>query len=179
MSETSIILLYSTRSNACDLFREKFIRAIANMHSVCIDSQYVRNKITNSNIIVKQVPCILVVNSNGGIETYNGKHAFNLMSSLTRPQHRENTATTEVFVPPEDFMSMKTPIEAQNHTNSAVNKSVDRRDGYGIDVSDESQIKVIKGVKSANSAPDLMTTAQAMQKARELDMENIRPVSSE
>jgi hypothetical protein len=179
MSETSIILLYSTRSNACDLFREKFIRSIANIHTVCIDSQYVRCKIRDSNIILKQVPCILVVNSNGSIETYNGNHAFNYMSSLTRPTHRE-IPTTEIFVPKEEFISMKTtPIDAHQQTHSVIGKSVDRRDGYGIDVSDESQIKVIKGVKSANSAPDLMTTAQAMQKARELDMENIRPVSSE
>jgi len=90
---------------------------------------------------VKQVPCILVVNSNGSIETYNGKHAFNFMSSLTRPQHRENMSTGEMFVPPENFMSMKTPIEIQHQTNITGGKMVDRRDGYGIDVSGSAKIK--------------------------------------
>ncbi len=183
MNETSIILLYSSNSKACNLFMEQFSRSIVNIHTVCIDSSYVRNRIVESNIIVKHVPCIMVVNSIGTVETYNGRHAFNFMSSLETTSNRnEDISNSEMFVPANDLMSMKTPIVISHSSKNNVNNkatTTDMRNAYSLDVSDESQIKVIKGVKSATSMPDLMTTAQAMQKARELDMENTRPVSND
>lgn len=98
------VLLYSKYSASSkklmDLMRMSQIdfTTMFSLQSLCIDNEQIREKILkNEQINVTSVPCILVIYPDGGIEKYDGMHAFEWVEQIIQkvnppmpepPQHR-------------------------------------------------------------------------------------------
>lgn len=121
-SKYSILLYskYSTQSKKIlDLMTSSNINftSTVNLRNLCIDSKVVRDRIKNSKINIKYVPCILTIYSNGFVEKYDGMNAFNwveeVIKQLTPP-------------PPPPVIQQQPPIKKQV-------KFVEEADNYADD----------------------------------------------
>jgi hypothetical protein len=88
-TNTDIILIYSNYSNNSKQLYELIktpsfnLIELLKINELCIDSQFVRNRIIKSKLIkILYVPCILVVHSDGGVEQYDGSNAFNWANEI-------------------------------------------------------------------------------------------------
>lgn len=96
MTQQLSVLLYSQYSPSSKRFLEllkqspvDFTNTIG-LNSLCVDNEEIRKKITDSiHIEIQNVPCILLVYSDGGVEKYDGSNAFRwaeeIMNKYTPP----------------------------------------------------------------------------------------------
>lgn len=99
MSLNFSILLYSKYSSKCkklfDILNKNNINLT--ITSVCIDNKKIRRRVINDKMfLVKEVPTIINIYSNGGAEKYEGIKAFELIESLIVPQQNNYPTKTEV-----------------------------------------------------------------------------------
>jgi hypothetical protein len=89
MESQSTILLYSKYSQ----YSNKLIKLIeesntdfvknVNLTNLCVDNEDVRKRILKSkNIIIQNVPCILILYNDGGVEKYEGDDAFKWVEEI-------------------------------------------------------------------------------------------------
>ena len=102
MSLNFSILLYSKYSSKCkklfDILNKNNINLT--ITSVCIDNKKIRRRVINDKMfLVKEVPTIINIYSNGGAEKYEGIKAFELIESLIVPQQNNYPTKTEVEKP--------------------------------------------------------------------------------
>ena len=75
------ILLFSKYSPQCKKFIDMISNSgvnFSNLKSVCIDNEQVRKRVlSNKQFNIKIVPSVLLIYSNGNVETYEGVNAFN------------------------------------------------------------------------------------------------------
>ena len=85
------VFLYSKYSSFCKRIFDTFAThnvdtdklSSIRFHTVCIDNDKIRKRILeNAKIEVESVPCILSIYTNGGVEKYEGGHAFKWVESL-------------------------------------------------------------------------------------------------
>ena len=82
------ILVYSNYSSSCKKFAEivRFNAEILNqltMKELCIDNKEIRNRIKMAKKIdIREVPCILNIYKDGGIEKFEGQHAFRWLETI-------------------------------------------------------------------------------------------------
>jgi len=78
MNTSHVIFLNSETSKNCHKIRELIKQYGISVSKVDIDNEKIREQVLNSKTMsVKQVPCILVVFSNGTVEKYEANDAFN------------------------------------------------------------------------------------------------------
>ena len=83
------VLLYSKYSNLSkdltDLIQSSGVdfEKHLSLQFLCIDNEKIRKRITNNKQInITSVPCILLIYSDGGIEKYDGNHAFEWVNDI-------------------------------------------------------------------------------------------------
>jgi hypothetical protein len=85
------VFLYSKYSSFCKRIFDTFATnnidtdklSSIRFHTLCIDNDKIRKRIVeNAKIEVESVPCILSIYTNGGVEKYEGGHAFKWVESL-------------------------------------------------------------------------------------------------
>jgi len=79
------LLLFSNFSNSCKQFQSVMVPQNLNMFTpICIDNPEIREMILNSGteVRVNFVPCILEVYSNGIVDKYESKNAFDRLKQL-------------------------------------------------------------------------------------------------
>lgn len=79
------IFLYSKYSENC----KRFVGLVQSsgvdlgLQMLCVDNEKVRQRIQKSqNMDINQVPCILLIYPNGGVEKYEGSHAFRWVETI-------------------------------------------------------------------------------------------------
>ena len=83
METTNTILMYSKYSKYSNTFIEllessniDFVK-VTGLNIICIDNENIRKRIIDSkNVQIQNVPCILIVYNDGGVEKYEGSDAF-------------------------------------------------------------------------------------------------------
>lgn len=86
---------YSQRSKKLTEFMMQsnidFEKAVS-LQSLCIDNEHIRKRVlANKQIMIEEVPTVLIIYQDGGIEKYEGGHAFEwfeqIVSQFRPPQH--------------------------------------------------------------------------------------------
>ena len=142
---------------------------LTNLQYLCVDNSRVRERIEKSNNMrVDTVPCILLVYSDGGIEKYDGSHAFRWVEEII----------TKYVTPPPPPTPTPPPPPKENKsaaTTTSIDDLLSEDDNEHKDITKHIQIQqpVTKGIK--NDKIDIMSAAQALQKDRDVDIESKRP----
>ena len=87
--DTSSVLIYSKYSTVSKQLMDymnstqvDFSLAV-NLQHLCIDNKEIRKRVLNNKKIhITLVPCILVILPNGGVEKYDGIHAFKWVEDI-------------------------------------------------------------------------------------------------
>ena len=129
--EQLCVLLYSKYSPNSKKFITMLQEApidfssIVGMNTLCIDNTIIRKQVMRSkDIQIEVVPCILLVYSDGGVEKYDGPHAFNWAEEVIKtnssnksqpplpiqPQSRQKTGDIQQS-PPKQIGPSRTSIE--------------------------------------------------------------------
>ena len=199
MENYEIILLYSKYSQHSNSILKLISTTNLNITKLCIDNNDVRKLILKSNnIIIKYVPCILIIFSNGKIEKYEGSKAFQLVNELTTQiQDDQSIQTENIKQEDEDNISTDTQqtlienLDIKEDNDIVENddffppKKASLRTGVGSYQREgdfgkkKSETKIKKGIKnqinetlnSVNPVKgDIMSAALAMQKSREQEI---------
>jgi len=87
------VVLFSKYSNACKKFMDTINNGNLNMNFnyLCIDNKDIRNKIvTSSEIDIKNVPCLLVINEqSGSIDKYEGQDSFIWINDIIQQRQKQ------------------------------------------------------------------------------------------
>jgi hypothetical protein len=87
------VVLFSKYSNACKKFMDTINNGKLNMNFnyLCIDNKDIRNKIvTSSEIDIKNVPCLLVINEqSGSIDKYEGQDSFIWINDIIQQRQKQ------------------------------------------------------------------------------------------
>ena len=116
------ILLFSKYSPQCGKFIDMISKSgvnFSNLKSVCIDNEQVRKRVlSNKQFNIKIVPSILLIYSNGNVETYEGVNAFNwaggIIEQFTPPQ--QELPPQRVLPPPQQYQQQYQAPPPQQHT---------------------------------------------------------------
>lgn len=86
------VLLYSKYSVNCNVLMKKIKQLPSNdMRMLCVDNEKIRKQIKNDEqLVIKMVPCILIIYSNGSVEQYEGDHAFNYIEAMLKIEYEKN-----------------------------------------------------------------------------------------
>lgn len=199
------VLLYSEYSMYCNRFLKNIDEALVDIRSAVrlrilnIDNKKIRNQILGSSVIsVKIVPCVLVVRINGVVEKYEGQDAFNWLEQLILalspvpsspvieessppvapsddnppnplPEPSLSTPIADLKDEPSESPSIPRP-KASVLTGSGAYEFQEFGTTEDVDRSTTKGINTSRGVKK-----DVVSVAQAMQKAREADFEKLKP----
>jgi hypothetical protein len=87
------VVLFSKYSNACKKFMDTINNGKLNMNFnyLCIDNKDIRNRIvTSSEIDIKNVPCLLVINEqSGSIDKYEGQDSFIWINDIIQQRQKQ------------------------------------------------------------------------------------------
>jgi hypothetical protein len=87
------VVLFSKYSNACKKFMDTINNSKLNMNFnyLCIDNKDIRNRIvTSSEIDIKNVPCLLVINEqSGSIDKYEGQDSFIWINDIIQQRQKQ------------------------------------------------------------------------------------------
>jgi hypothetical protein len=119
MNQQYSVLFYSQYSPNCkrilNLIENSKIdfTLLFNLTNVCIDNAEIRNRILKStNIKINNVPCLLTIYPDGGVEKYEGSHTFNWFEEIIDKYNKINLKQNEI---PTSTISFNTPpIQAQS-----------------------------------------------------------------
>lgn len=124
------VFLYSKYSSFCKRIFDTFASQNVDLdklssikfYPVCIDNDKIRKRIIeDAKIEVESVPCILSIYVNGGVEKYEGGHAFkwieNLMMKLSPPP------------PPQPSLPPPPPPQPTKHTNENTHETQRKKSG--------------------------------------------------
>jgi len=176
------------------------LEATVGLNTVCIDNQDVRKRLLkNGKIEISVVPCILIVYRSGGVEKYEGDTAFQwideavtkyspppppppppqvLQSPPPPPpqrkeeivkyslQEEEDEEEEEVYIPPpKPSRKTKSVQKSKKATTSMEDLGFEPFVEKEFDVTEDT-------VKSSTKGKDLLSTAAAMQKERDVSESN-------
>jgi len=92
-SSEYFVVLFSKYSNACKKLMDTINNGNLNMNFnyLCIDNKDIRNKIvTSSEIDIKNVPCLLVINEqSGSIDKYEGQDSFIWINDIIQQRQKQ------------------------------------------------------------------------------------------
>jgi hypothetical protein len=160
--------------------------------SLCIDNKNIRKKILESTKIkVNNVPCILIVYPNGGVEQYEGENAFKWVLTFI-----EKNRPVEQHIPQQPVIQQKNikkeieeetkPIEKKKKKEKSVrfenktnisdlldeNENIqENMDEVILFENDEVQEVPKSSSETKNNSSSLMAAAMEMQKLREKESE--------
>ena len=93
MNTEYFVLLFSKYSNTCKKLMDTINNGKLNMNFnyLCIDNKDVRNRITTSSEIdIKNVPCLLVINEqSGSIDKYEGQDSFIWVNDIIQQRQKQ------------------------------------------------------------------------------------------
>lgn len=195
------VLLYSEYSMYCNRFLKNLDESLVDVQSAVqlrilnIDNKKIRSQILGSSVIsVKVVPCVLIVRMNGVVEKYEGQDAFNWLDQLILalspapvsptveesipivpiidnpiPDPPSSTSVADLKDEPPESPSIPRP-KASVLTGSGAYEFQEFGTVEDVDRNTTKGINTSRGVKK-----DVVSVAQAMQKAREADFEKLKP----
>ena len=118
-----IIILYSKYSQNCKKLLSMARNTITELENVelsniCIDNKDIRKKILKSKtLIVKMVPCILVLYPDGGVEKYEGGTAFRWVEEIINNTKQQSKIDSPVIsIPVESKKLIKNKNNNKNNT---------------------------------------------------------------
>jgi len=179
------------------------VMSAVNLRLLNIDNKKIRQQILGSPVIdVKVVPCVLIVHVDGVVEKYEGRDAFewleHLIAALTPPPPPPPpTPTTQETVtdrqqseptlakPSEDIPSATSiddlgeeppeilPIQRPKASVLTGSGAYEFQEFGEVDDINRSTTKGISSSKGGKK--DVVSVAQAMQKARESEFEKLKP----
>jgi len=121
-----IIILYSKYSNNCKKLMDIVRNAIINfenteLSNICIDNKDIRKKILKSKtLLVKAVPCILILYPDGGVEKYEGGTAFRWVEEIiNKKKQQEKTETTTII---SNLPDDKKPVKNNDDVKIQINE---------------------------------------------------------
>lgn len=120
MSTQDIILLYSKYSTQCNKILKK-ASSLSEVRMIAIDQKDIRKRVLqDKQLNVSIVPCILIVNTNGIIEKYEGMKAFEWINEYTNYQNDSKSSEPNVsFIeppqqpPPQQYQQPPPPRQQQ------------------------------------------------------------------
>ena len=93
MNTEYFVLLFSKYSNTCKKLMDTINNGDLNLNFnyLCIDNKDIRNKIvTSSEIDIKNVPCLLVINEqSGSIDKYEGQDSFIWVNDIIQQRQKQ------------------------------------------------------------------------------------------
>ena len=109
-----IVILYSKYSHNCKKLMDMVRNTITNfenteLSNICIDNKDIRKKILKSKtLLVKAVPCILILYPDGGVEKYEGGTAFRWVEEIIKnKKQQEKTEPVIISNLPDDKKLVK------------------------------------------------------------------------
>lgn len=157
--------------------------------SLCIDNKNIRKKILESTKIkVNNVPCILIVYPNGGVEQYEGEDAFKWVLTFIeknrpvaqelpqQPVIQQKKEIKEETKPIEKKKKKEKSVRFENKTNISdlldENENIqENMDEVILFENDEIQEMPKSSSETKNNSSSLMAAAMEMQKLREKESE--------
>lgn len=119
MEPTYSVLLFSKYSANCKkilslIEQYKLVNILGEkLQFLCLDNENVRNRIKkNKQIDINVVPCVLSIFSNGGVEKYDGTHAFDWITNII----------SKLNIPTQDLKPSKPQIEEPVNKNISIPK---------------------------------------------------------
>ena len=113
------ILLFSKYSPQCGKFIDMISKSgvnFTNLKSLCIDNEQVRKRVLNNKQFnIKIVPSVLLIYSNGNVETYEGVNAFNwaggIIEQFSPPQQPQPPPQQAQYQPPPQQAQYQPPLQ--------------------------------------------------------------------
>ena len=143
-SSEYFVVLFSKYSNACKKFLDTINNGKLNMNFnyLCIDNKDIRNRIvTSSEIDIKNVPCLLVINEqSGSIDKYEGQDSFIWINDIIQRKQKKLL---------EEQMRQQAMIQQQMQQQKEIQQKLAERE---IDQS----VKPIKKIKASSSKKKTM-----------------------
>ena len=186
------ILLYSKYSKQCMIITETINKSgvnflnITKLKLICIDNQFIRNKIKKSKkILITSVPCMLLIFSDGTVEKHDGENLFkwvhNTIKKLTPEPEPEPEPETEPETEPEPEPRTKPKTKPKPKTQSQQNYTsiddlVSEEESIEIGekrISPELNRKPPRGIKNTNDTDKktVSTLSAELSKQRENDID--------
>jgi hypothetical protein len=117
------ILLFSKYSPQCKKFIDMISNSgvnFSNLKSVCIDNEQVRKRVlSNKQFNIKIVPSVLLIYSNGNVETYEGVNAFNwaggIIQQFSPPPQQVPPQQQYQSLPPQQQYQSPPPQQQQQY----------------------------------------------------------------
>ena len=103
-----IVILYSKYSHTCKKLMDMVRNTITNFENteisnICIDNKDIRKKILKSKtLLVKAVPCILILYPDGGVEKYEGGTAFRWIEEIINNKKQQEKTEPIIILNPVD-----------------------------------------------------------------------------
>lgn len=121
-----IIILYSKYSNNCKKLMDIVRNTIINfenteLSNICIDNKDIRKKILKSKtLLVKAVPCILILYPDGGVEKYEGGTAFRWVEEIINKKKQQEKTESATII--SNLPGDKKPVKNNDDVKIQINE---------------------------------------------------------
>ena len=158
MSQISIILYseYSVNSKRImDIINNPSVSHIFSvLERVCIDNEKVRKRIIKSKRIeITKVPCILIIYQDGGVEKYDGSHAFRWVEDIIQQNSPNQSAGNNVSKQENIVPSSKTDFDNEPTSGEIGFTSIDDLKSDDDEIVEEKPVKVVQKEKKVAKKP--------------------------